>query len=375
MGSVLPSLFRLFSALLFFSWSDMALAYDANVSKVEVTGRAAISDDQTQKARRHALEDALYLAALKAGADISGTAITSKGILVRDVVKLDAQGRLVDFNIVGENNTGTHYEIKLNAFFAKKLTQSCPKPRYPSVIIMAPRLRVSSNVDAAHTPIADIVSKQIIDQLVNVYSGPISQNSQRSLSEVTSASNKNLLFDYQSLQKGHSEIAGITEDFMLNIDISSRVKNKRLESQVKLALIARDGFKPVLSREKLFVSKLPTKTPLRSLNVLLPKSLKIDDREIIATVSEIGDHLKLAACNPLEAKTVFSSGELRLGIGGKAGIRKGSLAYISGGSESWTLLEVSDVTETSAILKPINAMSNPKTLGNQTIRFIEGAMR
>ena len=80
MGSVLPLLFRFFSASLFLGLSGMALAYDANVSKVEATGRAAISDDQTQKARRHALEDALYLAALKAGADISGTAITSKGV-------------------------------------------------------------------------------------------------------------------------------------------------------------------------------------------------------------------------------------------------------------------------------------------------------
>ena len=374
MGSVLPLLFRLFSAVLFLGLSGMALAYDANVSKVEVTGRAAISDDQTQKARRHALEDALYLAALKAGADISGTAITSKGVLVRDVVKLDAQGRLVDFNIVGENNTGTHYEVKLHAFFAKKRTQSCPKPRYPSVIIMAPRLKVSSNVEAAYTPIADLVAKQIIDKLLTAYSGPISKDSQRSLSEVTSSSDKNLLFDYQSLQRGHSEIAGITEDFMLSIDISSRVKNKRLESQVKLALIARDGFKPVLSHEKLFVSKLPTKTPLRSLNVLWPKTLKINEQELSAMVSEIGDHLRLAACNPLEAKTVFSSGELRLGIGSKSGVRKGSLAYITDGSESWTLLEVSNVTQTSATLKPINAMSNPKTLGNQTIRFIEGAM-
>jgi len=78
MGSVLPSLFRLFSALLFLCLSGMALAYEANVNKVEVTGRAAISDDQTQVARRLALEDAFYLAALKAGADISGTTITRK---------------------------------------------------------------------------------------------------------------------------------------------------------------------------------------------------------------------------------------------------------------------------------------------------------
>ena len=270
-------------------------------------------------------------------------------------------------------NTKVEY-IKLNAFFAEKRTQSCPKPRYPSVIIMAPRLKVSSNVDVAYTPIAALVAKQIIDRIQKAYAGPISTDSLRTLSEVTSSSNKNLLFDYQSLQRGHSKIAEITEDFMLSIDVYSRVKHNRLESQVKLDLIARDGFKPALSHEKLFVNRLPTKTPLRSLNVFWPKTLKIDDQKISDMVVEIGNNLRLTACKPLEARTVFSSGELRLGIGSRAGVRNGSLAYIVGGRESWTLLEVSNVTQTSAILKPINTMSNSKTLGNQTVRFIEGAM-
>ena len=196
-------------------------------------------------------------------------------------MKLDAEGRLVDFNIVAENNNGTHYEVKLQAFFAKKRTQSCPKPRYPSVIIMAPRLKVSSNVEAAYTPIADLVAKQIIDKILTAYSGPISTDSQRSLSEVTSSSNKNLLFDYQSLQRGHSEIAGITEDFMLEYRHFFKGQKQRLESQVKLALIARDGFKPVLSHEKLFVNRLPTKKPLRSLNVFWPKTLKIMSKKYL----------------------------------------------------------------------------------------------
>ena len=113
-------------------------AYGANVTKISATGRAAISDTKTQKARRHALEDALYMAALKAGADISSTAITSQGVLVRDVIKLDTEGRLVDFTITGEKNTGTHYEVKVNAFFAQKSNDYCPKPRYPSVTVLAP---------------------------------------------------------------------------------------------------------------------------------------------------------------------------------------------------------------------------------------------
>ena len=91
-------------------------------------------------------------------------------------------------------------------------------------------------------------------------------------------------------------------------------------------------------------------------------------------VNRLENHLKIIACAPLEAKTIFSSGQLKLGIGSASGIKKRALAYVTSGSESWTLLEVSKVTKTTANLKPINAMSNPKKLANLTVRFIEGAL-
>ena len=102
--------FHLVNFLVVSLFTSSALAYDANFTKVEVTGRAAISDNQSQKARKHALEDALYMAALKAGADITGTAITSKGVLIRDVLKLSTKGQLVDFNIIKEKNKGCFFK-------------------------------------------------------------------------------------------------------------------------------------------------------------------------------------------------------------------------------------------------------------------------
>lgn len=368
------SLFQVAWMVLFSFWAVMASAYDADVSKVEVTGRAAILDEQTRKARKHAFEDALYMAALKAGADISSTAITSKGILLRDVVKLDTRGQLVDFNILGEKNTGTHYEVRLQAFFAKKISKVCPKPRYPRVRIMAPRTKVSSNVDIVYTPIADLVAKKVIEGFLDSYSGHIIQSTQKSLSDLKSVASQNVLFDYHSLQSTNVQNKGSTEDLMLNLEVFSKVINRQLESRVKLALVERDGYSKAFHSELLFSNKLPIKTPIRSLNVIMPKGLELTKNDISDALREVKHYMTQLACQPLEAKTIFTAGKLKLGIGSASGIKAGALAYVISGSESWTLLEVSDVKRTSSTLKPVNIMSNPKTLANQTIRFIEGAL-
>ena len=365
---------KLLTAVIFYLCSSVVLAFDANVSKVEVTGRAAISHHQIQKARRHALEDAFYLAALKAGADISATAITSKGTLIRDVVKLNTQGQLVDFNIMEEKNTGSHYEVTLLAFFAKSRRQTCRNPRYPSIKVMAPQTKISSNVEIIQSPIVDFISSTIIDPLVKFYPGPISKSPNKMLGGSTSNTANPALFDYYSLQSGQSQKSDISEDFILNVSVHSKVKNNALQSHVKLSLVPRNGPYSGLEIEEMFTSQLPAKFPIRSLSVLWPKVLKVEPDKMFDLVNTLEHHLKLIACAPIEAKTVYYSGKLKLGIGSASGIKEGAIAYVTSGSESWTLLEISNVTKTSSTLTPINAMSSPEKLANLTVRIIEGAL-
>ncbi len=366
--------FHLMTFLMVSLFASSSLAYDANFTKVEVTGRAAISDNKSQKARKYALEDALYMAALKAGADITGTAITSKGVLIRDVLKLSTKGQLVDFNIMNEKNTGSHYEVKLQAFFAQKKNETCRNPRHPSIKVMSPQIKISANVDVTQIPIAEFVSSIILDSLVKYYPGSISK-SRYKLSEVMDANNtQSSLFDYQSLQTGGSPKVDINEDFILNVSVHAKVKNNKLQSRVKLFLLARNEAYAGLELEEIFTSQLPAKFPVRSLSVLWPKILKVAPDKMFDLVNRLENHLKTIACAPLEAKTVFSSGRLKIGIGSISGIKKGAIAYVTSGRESWTLLEVSNVTKTSSTLKPINTMSNPETLANLTVRIIEGAL-
>ena len=350
-------------------------AYGANVTKIEATGRAAISDDMAQKARRHALEDALYMAALKAGADISSTAITSQGVLVRDVIKLDLEGRLVDFTIIGEKNTGTHYEVKLHAFFAQKSEEYCPKPRHPSVTILAPNIRISETVDFRYKDFAKLIVAQFSDSFGSSYAGPMSGSPTINLDSIKTAASKNLLFDYNSIQSGNLSSVSVEGDYLISTSIDMRMDGRRIENHVQISVVQQSSFTPVLNLEQSFVTNLPIKTPLRAVNVLWPKWLIIEKAKIthlsdtlIATFNEI-------ACLQLEAKIMLVSGNLKLGIGSNSGVKKGSLAYVTQGPESWTLLEVKSVTAGSATLEPINDVQSIKRLANQKIRFIEGALR
>jgi hypothetical protein len=350
-------------------------AYGANVTKIEATGRAAISDDMTQKARRHALEDALYMAALKAGADISSTAITSQGVLVRDVIKLDLEGRLVDFTIIGEKNTGTHYEVKLHAFFAQKSEEYCPKPRHPSVTILAPNIRISETVDFRYKDFAKLIVAQFSDSFESSYAGPMSGSPTINLDSIKTTASKNLLFDYNSIQSGNLSSVSVEGDYLISTSIDMRMDGRRIENHVQISVVQQSSFTPVLNLEQDFVTNLPIQTPLRAVNVLWPKWLIIEKAKIthlsdtlIATFNEI-------ACLQLEAKIMLVSGTLKLGIGSNSGVKKGSLAYVTQGPESWTLLEVKSVTAGSATLKPINDVQSIKRLANQKIRFIEGALR
>ena len=87
--------------------------FTANIATVDATGRAALSGHSEQKARRFALEDALYLAALKNGVRISGTLVSHNGVLLRDIITQNSDAKLVDFKILKENKSSKHYQVSI----------------------------------------------------------------------------------------------------------------------------------------------------------------------------------------------------------------------------------------------------------------------
>ena len=74
--------FYFFLQLILLSFHSFAYQ-DLNIFKAEVTGRSVILDNNIEKARRLALEDALYLSSLKGGAFVDGFSSVSKNTIIK----------------------------------------------------------------------------------------------------------------------------------------------------------------------------------------------------------------------------------------------------------------------------------------------------
>jgi hypothetical protein len=216
---------------------------------------------------------------------------------------------------------------------------------------------------------------QVNDNFEGLYAGPISDAPTITFANLKSTASKNLLFDYNSIQSGNLSSKSVDGDYLINTSIHMRMDGRRIESQLQISILKQPDFTPLLTLQQEFISNLPIKTPLRAVNILWPNWLKIEQNKITQLSDTLNSALNDIACRQLEARTMLVSGKLKLGVGSNAGLKNGSLAYVTQGKESWTLLEVASVTANSATLIPINNFQNIKRLANQKIRFFEGALR
>ena len=347
--------------------------FAAEISTVKASGQAALSGQSLQKVRRIALEDALYLAAISAGTEISGTTISANGILVRDVVSLNTNAQLVDFTVLKEDKTETHYKVSVEAYFAQKSRSHCQNPRPPSILLLKPDNYVSSNVDVRYRRIAEHISTQIQKLIAQLYSGPVHDYSTLSLEDYKKSISHNRLFSYSSLQS--NQPTSKSADFIVGSEVRVRRFGNDLNADVTLNVIKGPDHSIHSEFKRRLTAELPVKSPFKLINVLTPKDINLNTQPLIEVIEEFNQSLLQIACKPLQGRLLKQDGQLIFPFGSDAGLKTGGLAYVTTGSESWSLLEVSKIFPTSSVMAPINNLQNPAILANQTVRIIEGTIR
>lgn len=105
-------------------FSNSLLATDnANFQQVEATGRAVLIAGDIETSRKRALEDALYIAALKGGADINGFSAITSNTVINDQSIVKATNRVLDFKILSEKQSKEFLSIKISAVVGGKLSK------------------------------------------------------------------------------------------------------------------------------------------------------------------------------------------------------------------------------------------------------------
>ena len=130
--------------------SDIVLPTKNNSQKDSLnfiisTGRAALnSPEETDLARRRALEDALYLASLEGGAKINGFSAIDSGTKLIESFVVRPTSKILDYAITKEVIKETHYEVTIKAAIGNLENKNCTNNNILNLTAYKPILSLSN---------------------------------------------------------------------------------------------------------------------------------------------------------------------------------------------------------------------------------------
>ena len=382
----MKKLLKFYFFLKFVLISFHAFSYqDINVLNAEVTGRAVILDNNIEKARRLALEDALYLASLKGGAFVDGFSSISKNTIINDQSIIKSDSKILDFKIIEEKRNKDHYEIKLLAIIGSKNNSFECKDKPINISIFKPKIIFN------HTLPSSVLRSMY--EWNNFFIDNISRNNQISLKKYSNfeldkiiKSSDNVEFDYSSNVDGIPLIeAG---DFLVApvfkiepINLYKQVENPYDIAKYSIELNFFKGpnykFFRTFIIEKEFQNRYPSNFQL--ISALTSKTKEEVNSDVISGITDgIIQMTKTFNCLPIEANLKLANETLYIDIGEKNGLRNRQIGIIKKTYQSnlksnldTTVLYISEINANRSKLVPLNDKIKITELDGMKIQFIE----
>ena len=365
-----------------FSLSKSLFAYDeAKFKRIEATGRAVIVPEDIQVSRKRALEDALYIAALKGGADIDGFSAITSNTVINDQSVVTPTNRVIDFKIIKEEQDKEFLSIKINAIVGGKTpTKNC-KIRPINITLLRGSYNSESNVPtnlARKLPVWYNSIYDIINHLPNVKA---LDKKNTSLDQITK-SNINPSYDYNALTNGLHYINAGNYSLFPELKIITNNQNNFYDNyilRVSLKIFKGNNFK--LISDKSF--DLPIKYKIKSKFQFIQNVSTISDDLID---NHVNQHLKNVTieflkdiyCRALEGKLSIIKGELQVDIGKKQGLREKQIGLVRGISiknsmlsNSSVIVHSTEIFENYSVLSPLNDNVKLNSLDNLIVEFVE----
>ena len=205
MFSYLKNLIQIntFLTLAFFLIIVKPLVANENSSfkQVEATGRAILLENDINTSRKRALEDALYIAALRGGANIDGFSAISSNTIISDHSIVKAANRVIDFKILSEEQSKEFLSIKISAVVGDDSTGQKCKKRPLNITLLKGAYNVHSNVPSELSRYTPIWYKKIYEIISNTPNVIASNQHDKTLEGLKKA-NINSTFNYNALTKG-----------------------------------------------------------------------------------------------------------------------------------------------------------------------------
>lgn len=360
---------RLILALLALLLPAMAMAAPSVI--VDVTGAAIQSGaEDAGSARRRALADAVYAAALAGGAEVSGHTAMSKSVITSDVAIVRPVGRVLGIKILSETQVGDEWRVTIRAKVGASQTDGCIARQTLLVTAYPADIRVSPQAPAWTEQLAQSVVNDLLAQLQDNRHVTLQRVSNRPMP--TTGSSAEDAFDYTALTRGSNRLGEGEYAYAprVRIGMQPTVTGSAIRIEVDLHLAGNLGnrFDTSFARE----AALPSGVIFGSLTPLVTKDrLHLTAKLTKGLAAQMDDFLTRASCAPVVARLALTGGMISVPVGRANGLTAGSIAFTADADASTQLLEVVDLSNRSATLRPLDPTVAISTFAGRPVRFVQ----
>ena len=348
-----------------------------SVRFIETTGRAVIEDAaEVVTARRRSLEDALYLAALHGGAKIKGFSSVSTDTSIQENLVVQPDSYILDYNIISEDQTDTHFIIKIRAAVGNLKSDSCENQGLKSISVYKPIISIHPNVPYWVQPLSSELIKAFMSSLKAEMNINLTDFTDMSLnqSELKSINDE---FDYTSLTSGRSRTR--SGDYAVVpsviIDKSTKLVGFTTFNSLEITFLTNiyEGASYSLSssKSKTVEALFKSSGPWRNINLLLKSSRENIVEPILLKASEHSlDVAKDLICKKIHSRVAINNGQIEVPLGKRHGITLSSLAVTKGDQTPFNIFRVEKVLENKSFLVPLNDSVEVNKFSGKSIQFL-----
>jgi hypothetical protein len=353
-----------------------ALAGDG-LRMVTATGRAVINDQAAlHEAKNIALEDALYLAALKGGAKIDGFSSVQADTSLDDHFVVRPSSEILDYRIINEIKDDLHYEVTVEAAVGKIAEPACHDRAVGHLTMFAPTMSMTRSVPGWLSTMPSMMMVDLYRQLENTASLTLYNEAATVLDPVKMK--RDARYDYNALMNGKVSIRDGDFAFATNIAFESFSadfglgQSQHLRAIITTSLYAGSQLTPLGEVRDEIKLKLGDRSPS-----LLISKLSTTKRDVVkaALLSGLQNHAKAIAlatlCLPLKAVIKLENDKLHVDLGMRQGIQVNRLAMVSGVGSKWSVLRVIEAGDGHSILEPLSRQRKPADLNGKLATFLE----
>ena len=367
--------------LLSFISSSLSAEEDKNFKQVEATGRSVVIDGNIEVSRKRALEDALYLAALKGGADVNGFSAINSSTIINDQSVIRATNRVIDFKILNERQDKEFLSIKISAIVGgKKSSKNCTTKPINITFFKGSFINdssIPSNL-SRKTPKWYNTFFDIISELPNV----VSINHRHESLEKVLKSNINPSFDYSALVNGLPLIQSGNYSMVTEFKLSENDKDNSFSNyilKISLKIFKGENFKLLTTKTYDLPIRYKIKSNFQFIRNISTLDIDNVDKKVNEHLMDIAhSFLKEFNCRPLEGKLKVTKDGLSVDLGSKQGLKQKQMGLIKGIniknsmlSNSSVIVHTSKIFENHSILLPLNDNIKISTLNNLIVEFTE----